>query len=51
MLQAIGITPPGWLSDPSWALISLVIFNVWQMLGYYVILLVAGLTQIPEDLV
>ncbi|GAA3888889.1 sugar ABC transporter permease [Leifsonia kafniensis] len=50
MLQAIGITPPGWLSDPSWALISLVIFNVWQMLGYYVILLVAGLTQIPEDL-
>lgn len=50
MLQAIGITPPGWLSDPSWALISLVIFNVWQMLGYYVILLVAGLTQISEDL-
>lgn len=50
MLQAIGVTPPGWLSDPSWALISLVIFNVWQMLGYYVILLVAGLTQIPEDL-
>ena len=26
------------------------IFNVWQMLGYYVILLIAGLTQIPEDL-
>jgi multiple sugar transport system permease protein len=22
---------------------------VWQMLGYYVVLLVAGLTQIPED--
>lgn len=50
MLQAVGVTPPGWLSDPSWALVSLVIFNVWQMLGYYVILLVAGLTQISEDL-
>lgn len=50
MAQAIGLTPPGWLSDPSWALVSLVIFNVWQMLGYYVILLVAGLTQIPEEL-
>lgn len=50
MLQAIGIPSPGWLSDPSWALMSLVIFNVWQMLGYYVILLIAGLTQIPEDL-
>lgn len=50
MFQAVGLNPPGWLSDPSWALMSLVIFNVWQMLGYYVILLVAGLTQIPEDL-
>lgn len=50
MAQAVGLTPPAWLSDPSWALLSLVIFNVWQMLGYYVILLVAGLTQIPEEL-
>ena len=33
-----------------WALVSLVIFNVWQMLGYYVILLTAGLTTIPEEL-
>ncbi|MFD6054067.1 carbohydrate ABC transporter permease [Agromyces sp. NPDC060279] len=50
MLGAIGIPAPGWLSDPSWALVSLVIFNVWQMLGYYVILLIAGLTQISEEL-
>lgn len=46
----IGIDAPSWLSDPSWALFSLVIFNVWQMLGYYVILMVAGLTQIPQEL-
>jgi multiple sugar transport system permease protein len=50
ILHAVGLPAPGWLSDPSWALVSLVIFNVWQMLGYYVILLIAGLTQIPEDL-
>lgn len=50
IFTAIGLTPPAWLSDPSWALLSLVIFNVWQMLGYYVILLVAGLTQIPGEL-
>jgi multiple sugar transport system permease protein len=49
-LEAVGIPSPAWLSDPSWALVSLVIFNVWQMLGYYVILLIAGLTQIPEEL-
>lgn len=50
MVSALGITPPGWLSDPNWALLSLVVFNVWQMLGYYVILLIAGLTQISGDL-
>lgn len=49
-LGFIGIPSPAWLSDPSWALVSLVIFNVWQMLGYYTILMIAGLTQIPEDL-
>lgn len=49
-LEVIGISSPAWLTDPKWALISLVIFNVWQMLGYYVILLTAGLTQIPEEL-
>jgi ABC-type sugar transport system permease subunit len=49
-LSALGIASPGWLSNPHSALISLVIFNVWQMLGYYVVLLVAGLTQIPGEL-
>ncbi len=49
MLKSVGLPTPGWLSDPNAALISLVIFNVWQMLGYYVVLLVAGLTQIPEE--
>jgi multiple sugar transport system permease protein len=49
ILGHVGLSSPGWLSDPNAALVSLVIFNVWQMLGYYVVLLVAGLTQIPED--
>jgi ABC-type sugar transport system permease subunit len=49
VLHNVGLPTPGWLSSPGAALISLVIFNVWQMLGYYVVLLVAGLTQIPTD--
>lgn len=48
-LQHLGLPTPGWLSSPNSALISLVIFNVWQMIGYYVVLLVAGLTQVPGD--
>jgi len=50
VLALVGLESPGWLSNPSSALFSLVIFNVWQMLGYYVVLLVAGLTQIPEEI-
>jgi ABC-type sugar transport system permease subunit len=50
IITGLGLPSPGFLSDPRQALVSLVIFNVWQMLGYYVILLVAGLTQIPSDL-
>ena len=50
IISGLGLPSPGLLSDPKQALVSLVIFNVWQMLGYYVILLVAGLTQIPADL-
>lgn len=49
VLHGAGLPSPAWLSSPSAALISLVIFNVWQMIGYYVVLLVAGLTQIPAD--
>jgi len=48
-LRAVGLPSPSWLSSPNAALISLVIFNVWQMIGYYVVLLVAGLTQIPQE--
>lgn len=50
IFTAVGLPAPGWLSDPRIALVSVVIFNVWQMLGYYVILITAGLTQIPEEL-
>ena len=49
MLSAVGLPPVGWISDPDVALFSLALFNVWQMLGYYTVLLVAGLTQIPGD--
>jgi ABC-type sugar transport system permease subunit len=48
-LHGLGLPSPAWLSSPNSALVSLVVFNVWQMLGYYVVLLVAGLTQIPVD--
>ena len=50
MFKAVGLSPPAFLSSPSTALVSLVAFNIWQMLGYYTVLVIAGLTQIPGEL-
>ena len=50
VLGWLGIAPLPWLSRPDTALGALVILNVWQQLGYFTILAVAGLTQIPETI-
>ena len=38
------------MSSPDTALGSIVILNVWQQVGYFTVLTVAGLTQIPATL-
>jgi len=50
ILSWIGLGPQTWLSSPDTALVSLVILNVWQQVGYFTVLAVAGLTQIPLSL-
>jgi ABC-type sugar transport system permease subunit len=48
VLGWVGIAPLPWLSRPDTALNALVILNVWQQVGYFTVLAVAGLTQIPD---
>jgi len=43
------IPAQNWLASVHQALFALIILNVWQTLGYYVVLVVAGLTEIPRD--
>jgi ABC-type sugar transport system permease subunit len=50
VLGWIGIPPQTWLSAPQTALGSIVLLNVWQQVGYFTVLAVAGLTQIPDSL-
>lgn len=51
MLMKLGIDqPPGWLSSPSWALISVSIVYIWHSIGYYMVLFLAGLQNIPDYL-
>ena len=44
-----GLGPQPWLSDTGTALTSLVLLNVWQQVGYFTVLVVAGLTQISPS--
>ncbi|MFP7299789.1 carbohydrate ABC transporter permease [Neobacillus niacini] len=51
VLMNLGIDqPPGWLSSPAWALISVSIVYIWHSVGYYMVLFLAGLQNIPDYL-
>ncbi|MHB8530918.1 MAG: carbohydrate ABC transporter permease [Caulobacteraceae bacterium] len=49
-LGVIGIGPIDWLGDPRWAMPAIILFAVWKNFGYNMIIFVAGLQTIPEDL-
>lgn len=52
ILRSAGLTKEGigFLSNFSWALPSVIFTTIWQVLGYYVIILLAGLQTIPGEL-
>lgn len=50
ILKQLGINnPPGWLADFKWSLPSIMIIYIWQQLGYFAIVFLAGLKGISED--
>lgn len=49
-LSWIGIDPVDWLGDPTWAMPTIIAFAVWKNFGYNMIIFLAGLQSIPEDL-
>lgn len=49
LLGLIGIQGPQWVSDPNFALIAIAIVGIWSAIGYNMILLLAGLQEIPKD--
>jgi multiple sugar transport system permease protein len=49
-LAQVGITPIDWLGDPQWAMPAIVLLSVWKNFGYNMVILLAGLQAIPEDL-
>jgi multiple sugar transport system permease protein len=49
-LAAIGIDPVDWLGDPHWSMPAIILFAAWKNFGYNMVILLAGLQSIPEDL-
>jgi len=49
VLGFFGIPPQRWMTDPFWAMPSIVAMSVWQGLGITVIIFLAGLQAIPEE--
>jgi len=50
MLNAFGIESVDWFSNPDTAFFVLVIMDLWRSMGFYAVLLYAGLLDIPEDI-
>ncbi len=51
LLGEVGIPPQNWLNDPNLALISLVIVTIWGSIGSNMVIFLAGLQDIPRDVI
>jgi len=49
ILTRIGISGPNWLMEPRTSMISVIIMSIWVHVGYYVVIYLAGLADIPRD--
>jgi multiple sugar transport system permease protein len=49
-LGAIGVGPIDWLGNPHWAMPAIILMAVWKGFGYNMLIFIAGLQAIPEDL-
>ena len=50
LLRNIGFDGIPWLTDPVWAMVTLVLVDVWQWSSFMFLMLMAGLMGIPPEL-
>ncbi len=52
ILRHLGVTDvPGWFASTKWALFGVIIVNIWKSMGYYMIIYLAALQDVPTSLV
>ena len=50
ILKMIGLPPQTWLLDPALSMPCLIVMGVWKGLGYNIMLFLAGLQGVPQEL-
>jgi multiple sugar transport system permease protein len=50
LMEMVGLPPIDWLGDPRFAMPAIILLAVWKNFGYNMIIFVAGLQSIPEEL-
>lgn len=50
VLTSLGLERIGWLTSDKLALYAVIFVNIWQYLGWHIILLLAGLQIVPQEL-
>ena len=50
LLGVFGLGPIDWLGDPRWAMPAIILVSVWKNFGYNMLIFLAGLQSIPEEL-
>jgi alpha-1,4-digalacturonate transport system permease protein len=50
LLASAGASPVEWLTDSHWAFFWVVFVSIWAHMGFYTLILLAGLQAIPADL-
>jgi raffinose/stachyose/melibiose transport system permease protein len=53
VLQAVGLGSwvQDWLGSPAGAFWALVIMDIWRSMGFYAVLLFAGLVEVPQEII
>lgn len=49
LLESIGLKPVAWISNPAIAIYSIAAVGIWSVIGYNMVLFLAGLQEIPRD--
>ncbi len=48
-LTVLRVLPPSWLSHPQWALVSLVIVDIWRWTPLMMLIFLGGLSALPRE--